>query len=121
MPNPVVRWQILSPQAEEITEFYRKLFSWKATNTNALGYRELQTGEAASIDGGVWPAPPGSLSFVQLFIEVDNVDASIAKAEKLGAKLLVPKSVLPDGDIVAVLRDPAGMSFAVCTLRKKGG
>jgi predicted enzyme related to lactoylglutathione lyase len=117
MPNPVVRWQILSPQPEKVAEFYRKLFSWEATKANALGYRELRSGTAASIDGGVWPAPPESPSFVQLFIEVPDVDASIAKAEKLGAKILVPKSVLPDGDTMAVLQDPTGMSFGICRLQ----
>jgi predicted enzyme related to lactoylglutathione lyase len=119
MPNPVVRWQILSPQAEKVADFYRKLFSWKATNANALGYRELQTGVASSVNGGVWPASPESPTFVQLFIEVEDVDASIARAEKLGAKILVPKSVLPDGDTMAVLQDPTGMSFGICTLVKK--
>ncbi len=117
MPNPVVRWQILSPQPEKVADFYRKLFSWKATNANALGYRELHTGVASSIDGGVWPAPPESPTFVQLFVEVEDVDASITKAEKLGAKILVPKSVLPDGDTMAVLQDPAGLSFVVCRLQ----
>ena len=119
MPNPVIRWQVLSPEAERVTEFYQKLFSWKATKANALGYRELRTGVSFSIDGGVWPAPPESNTFVQLFIEVEDVDASIVKAEALGAKILVPKSVLPDGDTMAILQDPTGMSFGICRLAKK--
>jgi predicted enzyme related to lactoylglutathione lyase len=119
MPNPVIRWQVLSPEAERVTEFYQKLFSWKATKANALGYRELRTGVSFSIDGGVWPAPPESNTFVQLFIEVEDVDASIVKAEALGAKILVPKSVLPDGDTMAILQDPTGMSFGICRLAGK--
>jgi hypothetical protein len=31
----------------------------------------------------------------------------------LGATIIVPKSVLPDGDTVAILLDPAGLSFGV--------
>lgn len=116
MPNPVVRWQILSPDPEKSSRFYEKLFSWKSSQANALGYRELSPGDPKSIDGGVWPAPEAPHSFVQLFVEVTDVDASIRKAEQLGATVLVPKSVLPEGDVMAVLKDPMGLSFAICRL-----
>jgi predicted enzyme related to lactoylglutathione lyase len=118
MPNPVVRWQILSPDPAKTSSFYEKLFAWKVSNANALGYRELNTGVPGSIDGGVWPAPPAEKSFVQLFMEVDDIDATLAKAAKLGAQVLVPKSALPDGDEMAVLQDPAGLSFGLCRLRR---
>ncbi len=114
MPNPVVRWQILSPEPDQAAAFYQKLFAWKLTQANALGYRELRSGSDAGIDGGVWPAPPGVKSFVQLFIEVPDLDTCIAQATGLGAQVLIPKSVLPDGDAMAVLLDPAGISFAIC-------
>jgi predicted enzyme related to lactoylglutathione lyase len=85
------------------------------SQTNALGYREITTG-TGGFDGGVWPAPPQlERPFVQLIIEVDDVNAYITKAESLGAVTIVPRSVLPDGDTMAVLHDPAGMPFAICT------
>jgi uncharacterized protein len=116
MPNPIVRWQILSPTPEKTAVFYRKLFAWQLSNANAMGYRQFDTGEG-SIDGGVWPAPQASEGLVQLFIAVPDIDACISKAKKLGAKVFVPKSVLPDGDVMAVLQDPTGLSFGICQLR----
>ena len=117
MPDPVVRWQILSAAPDQSVAFYQKLFAWKVSSANALGYRELRSGHEAGIDGGVWPAPPGVKSFVQLFVEVPDLDACIANATGLGAQVLIPKSVLPDGDAMAVLLDPTGLSFAVCQLK----
>lgn len=119
MPNPVVRWQIVSPEPDKSANFYQKLFDWTLTQANAMGYRELKTGpnSSAPVDGGVWPAPPGQPGFVQLFIDVADVDSSIEKAMKLGAKVIVPKSILPDGDTMAVLLDPTGMPFGVCKLK----
>ena len=114
MSNPVVRWQMLSPKPDETVAFYRQLFDWSVTQSNALGYREVTAGHGG-IHGGVWPAPPNAPAFVQLFVQVDDVDASIAEATRLGAKVLVPKSTLPDGTAMAVLLDPLGQSFAVCT------
>ena len=117
--NPaVVRWQIVTPQAEESAEFYKKLFGWTVNRDNSLGFRELKTGSERGIDGGVWPAPPGAPSFVQLFIEVEDVDASIVAAAALGATTIVPRSMLPDGDEMAVLRDPTGVTFGLCRLRR---
>jgi uncharacterized protein len=116
MPNPVVRWQIISPEPEKAASFYHKLFDWKLSTANALGYRELSAGAGNGIDGGVWPGPQAKTGFVQLIIHVDNLDDCISRATRLGATVLVPKSTLPDGDTVAVLLDPLGVSFGVCSL-----
>jgi uncharacterized protein len=121
MPNPVVRWQILSPKPDQSATFYEKLFAWKVTNANALGYRELASNVEGSVNGGIWPSPETTNSVVQLFVEVSDIDACINKAEKLGAKVIVPKSTLPDGDTMAVLLDPTGLSFGLCRLHANNG
>jgi predicted enzyme related to lactoylglutathione lyase len=41
------------------------------------------------------------------------VKSSIRKAEELGAKVIIPPNTLPEGDEMAVLHDPFGLSFAV--------
>lgn len=117
MANPVSQFQILSQTPEETAEFYSQLFGWSITANNQLGYREIQTGSEAGIQGGIWPAPPNTPSFAQLFVAVDNVSAYIEKAQKLGAKVIVPATSLPDGDEMAILLDPHGMSFGI--LRKE--
>ncbi|HTI69948.1 MAG TPA: VOC family protein [Candidatus Limnocylindria bacterium] len=120
MPNPVIRWQIVSPEPDKAAQFYHHLFGWELSKANAMGYRELKSGTASTVDGGVWPAPPGQGGFVQLFFEVPDVDACLAKASTLGATVIVPKSVLPDGDTMAVLLDPTGISLGICALAKRG-
>lgn len=47
----------------------------------------------------------------------DNAADAVTKAEQAGAKLLIPPTVLPEGDTMAVLHDPQGMSFAVWQAR----
>jgi predicted enzyme related to lactoylglutathione lyase len=114
MGNPVVQWQIISADPDATVAFYRKLFGWKETRANALGYRQLGT-QSNGIDGGVWPGPPDVQPFTQLFIEVADLSDNLARAKELGAQVIVPASVLPDGRTMAVLRDPTGLPFAVCT------
>ena len=113
MSNPVTRWQMITPDPEACASFYSRLFGWPVTADNGLGYREFGD-NGSGISGGVWPAPPSAKPFVQVFVAVDDVDRYVADAERLGAKVIMPASTLPDGDRMAILSDPAGMSFGVC-------
>jgi predicted enzyme related to lactoylglutathione lyase len=113
MANAVMQFQILSKAPDETARFYSTLFGWSIDANNPLGYRRIATGSAEGIQGGIWPAPPQSPNFVQLFIAVEDVNSSVRKAEELGAKLVIPHTVLPEGDEMAVLRDPHGMPFGV--------
>jgi predicted enzyme related to lactoylglutathione lyase len=113
MANPVMQFQIISTDADKSARFYAELFGWKINSDNPMGYRRIDTGSTEGIQGGIWPAPPHAPTFVQFFVAVEDVRASVEMAEKLGAKLLIPPTMLPEGDEMAVLHDPQGMSFAV--------
>ena len=116
MSNPVVQWQIISKEPDKVAAFYRGLFGWTISANNAIGYREVK-GEVGGMPGGIWPAPPEAPNMVQLFIAVDDVTRSAASAVELGAKVIVPPTVLPDGDAMAVLLDPTGMPFGIMLRR----
>jgi len=113
MGQPVVSWQIITKNPDRLNEFYTQLFGWKSNANNAVGCRMIDTGSERGINGGIWPAPPQANSFVQLFIEVDDMAKYVEQATKMGAKVLIPPQKLPDGDEMAVLHDPEGMSFGI--------
>lgn len=117
----VVRWQIVTPDPEASSAFHRALFGWSVDRGNALGYREVRSDAGRGIDGGIWPAPPGAPSFVQLFVEVPDVAVSVARATELGASVVVPVSTLPDGDVMAIVRDPTGVTLGLCALKRAPG
>jgi PTS system mannose-specific IIB component/fructoselysine and glucoselysine-specific PTS system IIB component len=75
----------------------------------------LSVVESGGIEGGVWPSPPEGHNLMQLFIEVDDIDATLATATAAGAQVLFPRQQLPDGDAIAILLDPAGLSFGLYT------
>jgi len=118
MANPVTQFQILSKTPDDTAAFYTKLFGWKIDANNPMGYRQINTGSSEGIQGGIWPAPPQAPTFVQLFVTVDNVQAAAKNAEALGAKLLIPPTMLPEGNEMAVMLDPQGMSFGIWRQRK---
>jgi predicted enzyme related to lactoylglutathione lyase len=42
MGNPVVQWQMVSPDPQQSAKFYGRLFGWSTAQDNALGYRTVQ-------------------------------------------------------------------------------
>ena len=117
MAAPVIRWQIISPRPDEVARFYGVVFGWTERRDNALGYREIATGSSDGIQGGVWPAPPEAPTFVQLFIEVADVAATVATVTANGGEVIVPRSALPDGEVMAIVRDPLGTSVGLVERR----
>jgi predicted enzyme related to lactoylglutathione lyase len=113
MGQPVVQWQILTPAPDALAAFYGALFGWDIKANNQLGYRMVDTASGRGIPGGIWPAPPSAPTFVQLFVAVDDVQAIAARTTELGGAVLIPPQHLPDGDEVAILRDPQGLTFGV--------
>jgi uncharacterized protein len=119
MSNPVLQFQINSKSPDETAKFYGALFGWRIDADNALGYRIIRTGDAG-IQGGIWPAPSSATDFTQLFVGVADVSVAVADATRLGARIIIPATKLPDGDEMAVLLDPHGMPFGLMKDRSAG-
>ncbi len=113
MPNHVYNFQIIAQYPDATARFYSSVFGWTIDAANPMGYRRILTGPEG-IDGGIWPAPPQAPNFAQLFISVEDVAATIQAAEALGARVIIPPTRLPEGDEMAILHDPHGMSFGIC-------
>jgi len=113
MANSIKQVQIISKSPDETARFYAELFGWSIDANNPMGYRRIDTGSTDGIQAGIWPAPPQAPSFVQFFVSVKDLGAAVQQAQQLGAKVLMGPMALPEGDQMAVLHDPLGMSFGI--------
>jgi predicted enzyme related to lactoylglutathione lyase len=119
MGDPVVQWQVITRQPEQHAAFYSAVFGWKISSDNPLGYRIADPGAGRGIPGGFWPAPPEASAFVQLFVEVKDTAETIKKVMANGGSVLIPPQTLPQGDQMAILRDPMGVTFGVIVTAAK--
>jgi len=119
MGNPVVQWQIITREPDRHSAFYSTVFGWKINSDNPLGYRIVDTGSERGIAGGFWPAPPQANSFVQLFVEIEDMTETISKVTANGGSVLISPQMLPSGDEMAILRDPIGLTFGVVVPARK--
>lgn len=113
MDGAVSRWQIISKDPESSARFYSSVFGWTIDSNNPLGYRELSAKDKGGIDGGIWPCPPEGRPMVQLFVETSDLEATLRRATKFGAQVIIPPQLLPQGERMSVLVDPEGIPFGL--------
>jgi predicted enzyme related to lactoylglutathione lyase len=98
-------------------EFYRSVFGYEVDEWD-LGqgepYRVLKVGEKGVAGmSTIGPEMEGTPPNWATVFSVADTDASVEKAQELGAAVLVPPTDLPDIGRFAVLRDPVGAVFQV--------
>lgn len=111
MGQAVAFFEVVSPDHERAQKFYRELFGWQVAADPAMGgYGLVDTGAGeGAIGGGIGPSSGPGDKGVKIYVRVDDLDAYLDRAEKLGGKRLVPPTDLP-GDFgrFAVFTDPDG-------------
>jgi predicted enzyme related to lactoylglutathione lyase len=98
-------FEVLGTDGGKLRQFYGDLFGWTFDVLPQVNYGVVKTGDARGIMGGVGQTFPGTRSWVTFYTETPDVTASLARAEALGGKVIMPRTELP-GVIVGVFEDP---------------
>jgi len=107
MPNPVVHWEILGKDGKKSQEFYSRLFDWNVDANNPMNYGIVTAGPDGGIGGGIGAAQQGT-PMVTFYVQVDDLDAYLKKAESLGGRTVVPPTEIPNMVTFAMFADPDG-------------
>jgi predicted enzyme related to lactoylglutathione lyase len=114
MPNPVVHFEIIGDNPKQLQDFYASLFDWKVDANNELNYGMVDTETpGAGIGGGIGGTMDGQGARVTVYAAVPDLDAYVAKAEKLGGKVLMPPTFVTEGTTIAMVADPAGNAMGL--------
>jgi predicted enzyme related to lactoylglutathione lyase len=113
--------QASNPQA--LIDFYSAMFGWSFNKWEGGEYWLIQTGSdnEPGINGGLLPRrgpPPEAMAAVNAFVvtvDVDDLDALLAKVGSAGAGALVcvPKMAVPGIGWLAYVKDPDGNMFGM--------
>ena len=112
-------WTELNTRDTRAAEaFYTKLFGWGVKHSaasTAMEYTEFSVGGQPSI--GMMPMnehmPAHVPAYWMPYFQVADADASVAKAQTLGGKVMVPAQDIPGTGRFAIVSDPQGAMFAV--------
>lgn len=112
--------ELMTKDPDAAKRFYGEVVGWSARKfaDSPMDYTIFMSGEtpcaglmAIPDHAAAMGAPPSWLAYV----EVDDVDATVARVTELGGSLLGPATNIPDVGYFAVLRDPQGAAFAIMT------
>jgi predicted enzyme related to lactoylglutathione lyase len=110
--HPVIHAEIRSEDPDATRQFFAELFGWKVAAEGGFpGYTFIDTG----IEGGpaVAISPrQGSEDEVLFFVAVEDVAATLQRAEELGGEITQPAQEVP-GVSFGVFADPGGHRIGV--------
>jgi uncharacterized protein len=91
VPNPVVHFEITGADGSALQNFYKELFDWKIDANNQWQYGVVETGGDGGINGGIAGNEDGATGGrVTVYAAVDDMQAYLDKAERLGATVVMP-------------------------------
>jgi uncharacterized protein len=112
MAHPVVHAEIRSVDPDATRQFFGELFGWKVASEGVFpGYTFIDTGA----DGGPYVAigpRQGAEDEVLFFVAVQDVAATLSRAEQLGGRIVQPVQHVP-GTSFGVFSDAQGHNVGV--------
>jgi uncharacterized protein len=118
MGQPVVHFEVTGKDGKALSSFFSQLFDWDIDANNPMGYgivdREKNLGaDGIGIGGGIATGPEGYPGHVTFYVEVPDVEASLAKAESLGATRSMGPEEVMEGLTIGLFNDPEGHVIGV--------
>src|SRR6185437_4072033 len=108
MANRVVHFEIIHPEAAQIQKFFADVFDWAINTANPMNY---------GIQGGIAAPGPFGDGHITFYVEVDDVDAALAKAVAAGGTIAMPKINIGGAPgqetILAQFTDPLGNRYGL--------
>jgi predicted enzyme related to lactoylglutathione lyase len=113
MSNPFAYVELHSQAPAQAGDFYRRLFDWKVktSETPAGAYTEIDAGEG--LPGGLLATKGTAPSAWVVYVRVPDVDEAAKRAAELGARVLSPKTLVPDTGHFVLCADPTGATFGL--------
>jgi uncharacterized protein len=121
MGQPVVHFEIIGSDPERLRDYYGESFGWEFDTSGGVAesvseagnYGFVQNPDGAGIPGGIdggarYPAR------VLFYVGVDNVEAALQEAERLGGTRMMGPERAPDSAlVVGHFTDPEGHLIGV--------
>ena len=111
MAHPVIHAEIRSTDPDATRAFFGELFGWTYSDGAFPGYTFVDTGVEGAIATAIGPLQGGGDS-VLFFIGVQDVDATLKRAEELGGTIIQPTQTVP-GVSFGVFADAQGHKVGV--------
>jgi hypothetical protein len=113
--HPIVHVEISANDCEAAGKFYSDLFGWNVRQMPEMNYAMFDYG-VEGVGGGLNSVqednPAGT---VIVYVDTEDIDADLIKVEKLGGKIVTPKTEIPGMGWFGIFTDPTGNRIGLYT------
>jgi predicted enzyme related to lactoylglutathione lyase len=118
MGRPVVHFEITGTDSRALHTFYASMFDWEIDANNPMDYGIVQregnlSSDGIGIGGGIAKGPEGYGGHVTFYVQVPDVEASLAQAEQLGGTRMMGPEQVAEGVEIGLFTDPEGHVIGV--------
>ena len=117
MSGRVVHFEVPSDDGDRARGFYKEIFGWQVQTMPEMGgYTLVMSGpsgdsgptEAGFINGGMLSRDEAATPGPVIVVDVDSIDATLAKIGGQGGSTVVGKTPVGDMGFAAYFKDPEG-------------
>ncbi len=117
IPNSLVWNELATRDTAAAAAFYQAVFGWTG-ETDANGYTTFimdgrRHAGMMELDSNWDPNTPANWT---VYFAVDDLNATVAKAQQLGGNIIMPSISAGEVGTLAIIQDPQGATFAVIQL-----
>jgi len=120
----IAYFEIPADNVDRAKHFYKNLLGWKIApimtptmdlkSMAAMEYQEITLGEptiGTMNMGGMYKRQMGE--GIKSYVMVEDIDKVLAKVEKLGGKIVMPKEMIKGVGLVAIIQDTEGNGIGI--------
>jgi predicted enzyme related to lactoylglutathione lyase len=114
----VVHFEIAGKDPDKLQSYFSELFDWDIDADNEFKYGIVQregntNSDGIGIGGGIARGPEGYGGHVTFYVQVPDVEESLAKAESLGGTRMMGPERVTDELTIGLFTDPEGHVIGV--------
>jgi predicted enzyme related to lactoylglutathione lyase len=110
--HKIVHIEISAKDRKALSKFYADVFGWEMKHIDDMDYTTFKAGDG--VGGGFNPVTEQNpIGTVTVYIETDDVTASLLDVQKAGGTILMPEMEIPNTGKFGIFRDPQGNMLAV--------
>jgi predicted enzyme related to lactoylglutathione lyase len=116
MSGRVVHFEIPYEDGDRARNFYKEAFDWQLQEMPEMSYTLVTSGpsgdrgpsETGFINGGMMARSDSPSPGPIVVLDVESIDAALARVQELGGATVVPKEAVGDMGFSAYVKDPEG-------------
>ena len=116
--HPIVHIEFSAKDREAAGKFYADVFGWQVQQMPEMDYAtfEAEGGPGGGFNPLTDDNPAGT---VTVYIETDDIDATLARIAARGGKMVQPKAEIPAYGWMGIFADPTGNKVGLYTATAK--